>query len=592
VGKANAGPVKERRLALVIGNAAYRDAPLVNPINDARDIARALADSSFEVTRLENASLREMRLAVREFGDRLREQGGVGLFYFAGHGVQVRGRNYLIPVGADIEREDEVEFESLDANQVLEKLDSADNRFNIVILDACRNNPFARAYRSAAQGLAQMDAPSGTVVAFSTAPGSVASDGPGRNGLYTQHLVEGIDREGLKLEEVFKQVRAEVRRDSGGKQTPWESTSLEGDFYFHPVDVAALEAARKRDEQARLEVAIKVAIANERERILKEIEEARRGQVGPAASPPVTVASNEPGPTVAASDPRPAPIVAVDPEDAQPQSATAGAPEAAVPIESKTIVASVAPATPPPAPPSLPKPALEAASNEGIIGTKLSGKIEAPQFEVGEEWELLILVTNPSDRTVDPTPEFRRFTATDVTASRLVLANVKLDHFNAEPAQAPRTYSVSRGLETGFADASGFGGNYKLLSFPLEVGARWSYSYEYGPRAARRRDDMDCQVVGWEEITVLAGRFMALKVEQWGWWNGLGNRVGWEAVNSSGRKHVTLWYSPAAKYVVKSIAQTYTPAYVAAPISNVRTTELVGFSGFPKRPGAMTGVLR
>jgi uncharacterized caspase-like protein len=144
----------ERRLALVIGNSAYPFAPLRNSINDAKDFAAALKDSGFEVTILENASLRDTRLALRDFGDRLKQQGGVGLFYYAGHGMQVKGRNYLIPVAAQIEREDEVEFESLDANQVLEKLDSAGNRFNIVILDACRNNPFARAFRSSTQGLA------------------------------------------------------------------------------------------------------------------------------------------------------------------------------------------------------------------------------------------------------------------------------------------------------------------------------------------------------------------------------------------------------------------------------------------------------
>jgi uncharacterized caspase-like protein len=210
----------EQRLALVIGNAAYRDAPLINPVNDARDVARALRESGFEVTLLEDARLRDIRNALRDFAERLRRQGGVGLFYFAGHGMQVKGRNYLIPVGAEIEREDEVEFESLDANFVLERLDSASNRFNIVILDACRNNPFARAYRSATQGLARMDAPSGTVVAFSTAPGSVASDGPGRNGMYTRNLLDAMARPGLTLEDVFKQVRASVRRDSGGTQVP------------------------------------------------------------------------------------------------------------------------------------------------------------------------------------------------------------------------------------------------------------------------------------------------------------------------------------------------------------------------------------
>ena len=117
-----------------------------------------------------------------------------------------------------------------------------------------------------------MDAPSGTVIAFATSPGSVASDGPGRNGLYTQYLVESVHRPGLKIEEVFKQVRAAVRRDSGGQQTPWESTSLEGDFYFHPVDLAAAEAARRQQEQARLEELVRVAIAHERERIRKELK--------------------------------------------------------------------------------------------------------------------------------------------------------------------------------------------------------------------------------------------------------------------------------------------------------------------------------
>jgi hypothetical protein len=610
--RSSPGLIKEKRLALVIGNAAYRDAPLANPLNDARDIARALADSSFQVTRLENASLREMRIAVRDFGDRLREQGGVGLFYFAGHGVQVKGRNYLIPIGADIEREDEVEFESLDANLVLEKLDSAGNRFNIVILDACRNNPFARAYRSATQGLAQMDAPSGTVVAFSTAPGSVASDGPGRNGLYTQHLVEGINREGLKVEEVFKQVRAEVRRDSGGKQTPWESTSLEGDFYFHPIDVAALEAARKREEQARLEAAIKVAIANERERVLKEIEEARRGHVGPAAAPPVMVATNE------APTPAPVPVpdapaklasaetTATPATELKPQGATAAV--ASIPqaeqqtqtvagagasapatAEPKTVIASVAPLRPSQ---SVPKSAPETASVEGVIGTPIRGKIEAPRFEAGDEWEFLILTTNPANRAADPVAELRRFTATEVLPNQLRLENVKLDMIDAQPVENPGRYGVSLNLESGFLNAAGFSGNYRILSFPTEVGAHWSYSYEYGAASARRRDEMDSRVIGWEEVTVPAGTFLALKIDQWGWQTRLGPRVGWEATFSSVRKHTTIWYSPAVKYSVKAITQTYGPSGWTPEITNVRTVELVRFSGLPKRPDAVTGVVR
>lgn len=223
----------EQRVALVIGNGKYKDAPLLNPVNDARAVAKALGRAGFQVVQKENVGRAEMHIALREFGDALRK-GGVGLFYFAGHGVQVKGRNFLIPVDANIEREDEVAYNGLDANQVLDKMETANNRLNIVILDACRNNPFGRSSRSASAGLAQMEAPVGSFIAFATAPGSVASDGQGKNGLYTQHLLRAMARPGVKIEDVFKDVRAGVRRDSQGRQVPWENTSLEGDFVFVP----------------------------------------------------------------------------------------------------------------------------------------------------------------------------------------------------------------------------------------------------------------------------------------------------------------------------------------------------------------------
>ncbi len=233
-----AAAANEPRIALVIGNSAYRDSPLLNPVNDARAIAKTLEQNGFSLTNRENVGLKDMQGLLRQFGDQLRK-GGVGLFFFAGHGMQIKGRNFLIPVDADIQREDEVAFNALDANAVLDKMESAGNRMNIVILDACRNNPFARSFRSSSVGLAQMDAPVGTLVAFATAPGAVASDGSGAHGLYTQHLLEAMITPGAKVEDVFKHVRANVRRDSQGKQIPWESTSLEGDFYFKVVPPAA-----------------------------------------------------------------------------------------------------------------------------------------------------------------------------------------------------------------------------------------------------------------------------------------------------------------------------------------------------------------
>jgi tetratricopeptide (TPR) repeat protein len=233
--------VAEPRHALVIGNASYAHAPLPNPANDAQAVATALRKAGFTVDLKLNASQRQLQDAVTAFGDKLRG-GGAGLFYFAGHGVQIKGRNFLMPVGADIKREDEVPYKAVDVQMVLDKMETAKNRVNIVILDACRDNPFARSTRSAGGGLGSMDAPIGSLVAFATAPGSVASDGKGDNGLYTQHLLANLEKSGLPIEEVFKRVRLGVRLDSNGQQIPWENTSLEGDFYFFPASGATKAA--------------------------------------------------------------------------------------------------------------------------------------------------------------------------------------------------------------------------------------------------------------------------------------------------------------------------------------------------------------
>lgn len=230
---ANACLAAETRVALVVGNGAYKDSPLANPVHDAEAMAQALREAGFQVQMLANADHRRTLAALRDFGDRLR-QAQVGVFYFAGHGMQIKGRNYLIPVGAEIQREDEVAYAALDAQAVLDKMESAGNGTNVMILDACRNNPFARSFRSARQGLAQMDAPVGTLVAFATAPGSVASDGSGSHGLYTDHLLRAMREPGAKVEDVFKRVRAAVRKASAGKQVPWEATSLEGDLVLFP----------------------------------------------------------------------------------------------------------------------------------------------------------------------------------------------------------------------------------------------------------------------------------------------------------------------------------------------------------------------
>ena len=232
----------EPRIALVIGNAAYAEGPLANPVNDARDMAAALRQLGFEVLSGENLNRRRMEDLIREFGRKIRG-GGVGMFYFAGHGVQVGGANYLIPIGAVINGEAEVKYEAVDAGFVLAQMEEARNRLNIVVLDACRNNPFARSFRSSTRGLASIDAPVGTLIAYATAPGRTASDGAGRNGLYTKALLAAMRVPGLKIEDVFKRVRSEVRRQSNNQQIPWEASSIEGDFYFSTPGVRPEPAA-------------------------------------------------------------------------------------------------------------------------------------------------------------------------------------------------------------------------------------------------------------------------------------------------------------------------------------------------------------
>jgi len=228
---AQAAPAGEERIALVIGNGAYREAALKNPVNDARDMAALLKTQGFNVTLKLNAGVKEMDEAVRQFGQALRK-GGVGLFYFAGHGLQVGGSNYLVPVDAKIQSESDVRYECVDAGRVLGKMEDAGNSLNIVILDACRNNPFARSFRSAERGLAEMRAPTGSLIAYATAPGSVAADGAGANGIYTKHLLQNMRVSGLSITDVFMRVRMGVVAETGKKQVPWESSSLTGYFYL------------------------------------------------------------------------------------------------------------------------------------------------------------------------------------------------------------------------------------------------------------------------------------------------------------------------------------------------------------------------
>ena len=225
-------PALAARLALVIGNAAYADSPLKNPVNDARAVDKALTGLGFTVTRVENLERDDIGLTIEGFATRIRPGDDVVVFY-AGHGLQSKGVNYFPAVDARIRVESDIPLNSINLNHLLDRLDGARAAVKLVLLDACRNNPYARRFRSSARGLARVEvAPSGTLMHFATRPGSIAADGDGRNGLYTSHLLRHIATPGITVESMFKRVASDVRQASRGEQEPWVEGSLQGEFFF------------------------------------------------------------------------------------------------------------------------------------------------------------------------------------------------------------------------------------------------------------------------------------------------------------------------------------------------------------------------
>jgi carboxyl-terminal processing protease len=230
----------EPRVALVIGNSSYGGGigKLPNPANDAALMTASLQKTGFDVIKVIDADQKKMKRAIVEFGEKLANAGpkATGLFFYAGHGIQVKGVNYLIPIDAHIEKEADVSIESLTADDVMEQMEFASNAVNIIILDACRNNPISRSMRSASRGLAPMQSDSvrGTFIAYSTAPGSVAADGSGTNSPYSQALAQAIVKPGVGIEEIFRDVRGQVMQATEEKQIPWDSSSLTAPFFFSP----------------------------------------------------------------------------------------------------------------------------------------------------------------------------------------------------------------------------------------------------------------------------------------------------------------------------------------------------------------------
>jgi uncharacterized caspase-like protein len=509
----------EHRLALVIGNGSYKDAPLANPVNDATAIAKTLQGLGFKVILRTNVSQSQMRAAVREFGDELHANRGVGLFYFAGHGMQINNRNFLIPVGTDIRREYEVEDQSVDAGSVLSMMQSARARVNIVILDACRNNPFARSFRNSTVGLAPMQAPAGTLLAYATAPGEVASDGTGDNGLYTQHLLNNMRVPGLKIEDVFKNVRASVRQESAGRQTPWENTSLEGEFYFNinitinvqaaPAGAAAPgvtradiegavaaalarqqqgDAARREAQQLEIERAVQAALRKREEEAAAQT--ANQGKDAQAAQAAVARLKQELAELQAAARARENAAAAA--------AATSTAPSRAKPLPAEN------PAAPPPAAATPPpqQVALAAPSTRPAAPFSVGQPVEKPDVAIGMRWRYEVtdlLSRSKRDAIIE---------VQSVTESRIYTAGVQ----GAAIQVWDRHWNLLRDGNTEYSSP------YPALQFPLTAGQKWRNENQYEIMQGILYQQTDGRIIGWEKLKVPAGMFDVVKIEIRGHW--------------------------------------------------------------------------
>lgn len=329
------------RVALVIGNAAYSDSPLKNPAKDAQAMSTALAHLGFEVIELIDGDTKAMQRSISQFGRRLKGA-KAALLYYSGHGIQAGGVNYLIPTDAEIESEADMPLRLINVDAVMAQLIQAGTDVNIIILDACRTDPFARKFRGTARngraGLAPIMAPRGTMIAYATAPGETADDGDGPNSPYTTALLQVIERPGMKAEDVFKETRLRLAQATDNQQLSWESSSLVGDFYFAPPSAPPIPAPVPTPEAAA--PAVPPALSSP-----KPMSTPESAQTPPAASP-APVPAPVPNP-VPVQDPAAAPAQA--PAPSQPAAPAlpswvapqTSKPDAAAPAKRGKLVFSV-----------------------------------------------------------------------------------------------------------------------------------------------------------------------------------------------------------------------------------------------------------
>jgi len=592
------------RLALVIGNSAYGDAPLINPVNDARAVAALLGQAGFTVSSQLNAPKVDMMAAIERFAADVRKsETRLVMFYYAGHGAQLDWRNYLLPVDALADNSNQLRQSCIDLNELIGQLGKSKDKTFVIMLDACRNNPFGSSYQPEQKGLSQFDAPVGSLLAYATSPGNVASDGAGQNGLYTENLVRELSVRGVRIEDALKRVRLNVRMASRGAQIPWETTSLEDDvFIFSDGKKKLTEAEQEQlleadlNEWARIKTSRNVDdwvsyLRNFPNGRFAEIAQTRLTRLlTPIAKPePVSVAASKPASPSPVSAPAPEPVTtaaatpqAIDVACAAPSgelkrnlavrdncavsapvpvSAPLAAATSAIAAATETVVAVASlpvavPASVAAAPAVAPVPALAPVAAETVVqSAPVTPAMPAIELAPGMPAPQTLQVSaNPF--SAGRYPLGRMYSLGDAASYRLsdLLTDVEKDSVRLKVTAVDLDNdrielnngkfivdSMGNYLRTPGGGESDVPQQFNPAE--LQVGKSWSAGWKQAnPSQGNEVITLDLRIAAFEKVSVPAGEFMAFRIDI----------LGWQRRNSGVfKREQRIWVVPGINFAIK-----------------------------------------
>jgi hypothetical protein len=488
------------RVALIIGNAAYKQAPLENPTNDAAAMRDLFTSAGFTTDSLLNAKRTDLLAAIDRFTTAVQKsETKQALFYYAGHGAQLDWRNYLLPVDIAVKSPEDVKNQCVDLGIILGRLSKLKDKTFIIILDACRDDPFKGAYRPEQKGLSQFDAPVGSLLAYATSPGNVAADGTGKNGLYTENLVRELSNRSAKIEDALKRVRLSVRLGSEGEQIPWETTSLESDVFIFPDGNKKLSEA-ELEKLIEEEMAVWTQLKNSKKTddwvaYLRQYPNGRFAEIAQTRLVRLLAATKKPSPAAVAVATTAIPAVVAE-----------------VPKEAALIIK----------PGSDMSLRVQASANPNSAGRFPLGK----KFTVGDEVEFRHsdILTGVVGKT-----SHARVTLVDEDNDRIEMNNGEwvLD-LMGNPIRAPGAGTADMPRQFNPAE--------------LQVGYKWTAAWKQEhPKFGQQVVEIELKITAFEEIEVPAGRFHAFRIEDYGW-------VMNQGIQSEGKR----WIIPGFNFTVKT----------------------------------------